>query len=203
MRKLVSSFTIVTNVGVFSVLVLFIWLRWSSSIDSLRTKTQPLLRNINQQGRRTSNQYFTEQHQGKHSSSKLQQLCRKKNNKFVIYSKFRPGNGGKFAVDKFHSHQNFADGCKLPGGVKCVYTEDDSQYHSADVLYIHTCFSSLEHRAYLGQLIITYNMGPENRPCSQDSAAQKLSSGDIKVSYSTSSTIPPVICLFANQFWKH
>ena len=193
MRKLVSSFAIVTNVGVFSVLVLFIWLRWSSSIDSLRTKTQPLLRS--QQGRRTGNQYFTEKHQGKHSS-KLQQLCRKKTNKFMIFSKFRPGNGGKFAVDKFHSHQNFADGCNLPAGVKCAYTEDDSLYHSADALYIHTCFSSLEHRAYLGQIIITYNMGPENRPCSQDSAVQKLSSGDIKVSYSTSSTIPLLyVCL--------
>ena len=103
----------------------------------------------------------------------------------VIYSKLR----GTFCVKRFRKYEN---DCKLPNGVTCLYTEDDSLYATADVLYVHECFSLCEKPAYPEQIVIHYNLGPENRPCNN----KTVQSSDIRISYSTSSTIPLVyLCL--------
>ena len=111
-------------------------------------------------------------------------LC-KDQDRVVIYSKLR----SQFSVGRFRKYEN---DCKLPNGVTCLYTEDDNLYATADVLYVHKCFSFCEKPAYPEQIVIHYNLGPENRPCKN----KAIQSSDIRISYSTSSTIPLVyLCL--------
>ena len=109
--------------------------------------------------------------------------------KLKIYSKLF----GNFPIDRFRGYQKFTENCTLPNGVQCVYTEDDSLYHTADVLYVHDCFSCCQQPSYQGQIVIRYNLGPESRPCTDSELPPKA---DIRVSYKTSVTIPMLyLCL--------
>ena len=112
-----------------------------------------------------------------HKHNKMHALC-KDQDRVVIYSKLR----GEFCVERFRKYEN---DCKLPNGATCLYTEDDSLYATADVLYVHECFSFCEKPAYPEQIVIHYNLGPEIRPCNN----KAIKSSDIRISYSTSSTI--------------
>ena len=109
---------------------------------------------------------------------KIHHLC-KDRSEIVVYSKLRD----KFSIERFRNYEN---DCKLPNGVTCLYTEDDSLYTTADVLYVHECFSFCETPAYPEQIVIHYNLGPEIRQCNN----KTIHSSDIRISYSTSSTIP-------------
>ena len=110
-------------------------------------------------------------------------LC-KDQNKLVVYSKLK----GSFAPARFRDYQKSVADCKLPDGVTCSYTEDDNLYSTADVLYVHECFSFCETPAYPEQIVVRYNLGPEIefRPCNNGT----VHAADIKINYHTSSTIP-------------
>jgi len=69
-------------------------------------------------------------------SANSDNMCRDKT-KIMIYSKLYDG----FPRDRFRGYQKVTKSCMLPNGVQCVYTEDDELYRSADVLYVHDCFS--------------------------------------------------------------
>ena len=99
-----------------------------------------------------------------------------------------------FPAVKFRDYQKSVPDCKLPDGVTCSYTEDDNLYSTADVLYIHECFSFCETPAYPGQIVVRYNLGPENefRPCNNGT----VHAADIKIIFHISSTIPLLyLCL--------
>ena len=117
------------------------------------------------------------------STARGNRLC-KGQNKLIVYSKPRGG----FPTDDFRDHKNSVVNCKLPDGVTCAYTEDDNLYSTADVLYIHECFSLCETPAYPQQIVLRYNMGPEieHRPCNNAT----IQVADIKTNYHVSSTIP-------------
>ena len=117
------------------------------------------------------------------STARSNRLC-KDQGKLIVYSKPRGG----FPVDNFRDHNNSVADCKLPDGVTCSYTEDDNLYSTADVLYIHECFSLCETPAYPEQIVVRYNMGPEieRRPCNNAT----IQVADIKTNYHVSSTIP-------------
>ena len=110
-------------------------------------------------------------------------LC-KDQNKFVVYSKLIDN----FPLARFRDYQKSVADCKLPDGVTCLYTEDDSLYGTADVLYIHECFSFCETPAYPEQIIVRYNLGPEieDRPCNNGT----IQVADIKINFHMSSSIP-------------
>ena len=112
---------------------------------------------------------------------RVNSLC-KDQNKLVVYSKLKDG----FAAARFRGYEKSVTDCKLPDGVTCSYTEDDNLYSTADVLYIHECFSLCETPAYPEQIVVRYNLGPEIRPCNNGT----IHLADIKINYHTSSTIP-------------
>ena len=115
--------------------------------------------------------------------NRINRLC-KDQSKLIVYSKLTQN----FAADDFRDYQKSVVDCKLPDGVTCLYTEDDSLYGTADVLYIHECFSLCETPAYPEQIVLRYNLGPEieDRPCNNGT----IQVADIKISYHISSSIP-------------
>ena len=115
--------------------------------------------------------------------NKINRLCEDQS-KLIVYSKLRDD----FPADNFRDYKKSVGDCKLPNGITCSYTEDDSLYSTADVLYIHECFSYCETPAYPEQIVVRYNMGPEIefRPCNNAS----IQVADIKTNYHVSSTIP-------------
>ena len=114
---------------------------------------------------------------------RVNSLC-KDQNKLVVYSKLR----SSFAAARFRDYEKSVADCKLPDGVTCSYTEDDNLYSTADVLYIHECFSLCETPAYPEQIVVRYNLGPEIefRPCNNAT----IQAADIKINFHISSTIP-------------
>ena len=137
-----------------------------------------------QRANKSSDNKQARQHTEVFKDDEMHPLCQDQD-RIVIYSKLR----ANFCVETFRTYKN---DCKLPNGVTCLYTEDDSLYATADVLYVHECFSFCEKPAYPEQIVIHYNMEPENRPCNN----KAIQSSDIRISYSTSSTIPLVyLCL--------
>ena len=116
-------------------------------------------------------------------NDEVNSLC-KDQNKLVVYSKLIDG----FPAVRFRDYQKSVTDCKLPDGVTCSYTEDDNLYSTADVLYIHECFSFCEAPAYPEQIVVRYNLGPEIefRPCNNAT----IQAADIKINFHISSTIP-------------
>ena len=117
------------------------------------------------------------------TDNKINSLC-KDQNKLVVYSKLIDD----FPAARFRDYQKAVTDCKFPDGVTCSYTEDDSLYSTADVLYIHECFSFCETPAYPDQIVVRYNLGPEIelRPCNNGT----IQVAGIKINQHTSSTIP-------------
>ena len=117
------------------------------------------------------------------ADNKVKSLC-KDQNILVVYSKLIDD----FPAVRFRDYQKSVADCKLPGGVTCSYTEDDNLYSTADVLYIHECFSFCETPAYPEQIVVRYNLGPEIefRPCNN----RTVHAADIKINFHISSTIP-------------
>ena len=125
--------------------------------------------------------------------SKVNNLC-KNQSQIILYSK--PTE--KFANRFFSDLQNSVGDCKLPDGVTCLYTIDDGLYGTADVLFIHECFSARETPAYPEQLVARFNYGPEIkfRPCNN----RTIQKADIKINYHTSSSVPWLyLCLPENK----
>ena len=110
-------------------------------------------------------------------------------NKLVIFARFKPES---FARNKFRSLKAQAATCRLPGATTCEFTEDEGQYTTADVLYVHECFHDRAERAHPRQILLHYNLGPEIFPCNTGDSTQ----ADMRISYTSSSTITlPYLCL--------
>ena len=93
-------------------------------------------------------------------------------------------------------HKREVEICKLPDeATTCLLTTNTQYYQIADVLYITPCFTQMyTEPAYPEQLVLTYNRGPEKKRCNDPK--QMKWSVDVRVSYTSSSTIPfPFICM--------
>ena len=109
--------------------------------------------------------------------------------KLVIFASFEPQS---FAQNKFRSLKGQMATCRLPGGTTCEFTENAAQYATADVLYVHECFHERSERAYLHQILLHYNLGPEIFACNTGDSTR----ADIRISYTSSSIIRlPYLCL--------
>ena len=120
-------------------------------------------------------------------------LC-KNQSQIILYSKPTV----KFVDRFFGDLQNSVGDCKLPDGITCLYTKDDDVYSTADVLFIHECFSACETPAYPEQLVARFNYGPEinYRPCNN----RTIHEADIKINYHTSSSVPWLyLCIPENK----
>ena len=141
-------------------------------------KSHNAVKNLQKVNKYSNNQQACPHIKADKHDEMLHPLC-KDQGTVVVYSKLHDN----FPAERFRKYKN---DCKLPNGVTCLYTEDDSLYITADALYVHECFSFCEIPAYSEQIVIHYNLGPEVRPCNN----KAIHSSDIRISYSTSSTIP-------------
>lgn len=114
-------------------------------------------------------------------------LCKDKDKLSIYYKLIKPAVRWQFIT-----HGEEAKNCTLPYGAVCELTSNKSNYDIADVLLIRECGTDVTQPAYPGQLILRYNRAPEYRKCNKAGA---LPLGDIRVSYTLTSTLPyPYIC---------
>ena len=111
--------------------------------------------------------------------------------KLVIFGSFK-SQVQSFAQNKFKSFNRQMAGCRLPGEVTCEFTENETQYTNADVLYVHECFHDRAEPASPHQILLHYNLGPEIFQCNTGESTE----ADMRISYTSSSIIRvPYLCL--------